>query len=150
MTPAGWQGYAVVMALTGVGIPVMAAMNAGLGQRIGNPFAAATILFGVALAFSLVTVALTGSLHRTHWMAAPVWLYGGGLFVALYVTAITAIAPRIGVGNAVFFVLLGQLISAAVIDHFGLLGVARSQIDVSRCTGLLLMAVGVFLSRKTS
>jgi len=82
-------------------------------------------------------------------MAVPVWLYGG-LLVALYVTTITAIAPRFGVGNAVFFVLLGQLISAAVIDHFGLLGVTRSEIDVARCAGLLLMVAGVFLSRKTA
>jgi transporter family-2 protein len=42
--------------------------------------------------------------------------------VAFYVLSITWIAPTFGVGNAVFFVLLGQLVSAAMIDHFGLFG----------------------------
>jgi transporter family-2 protein len=42
--------------------------------------------------------------------------------VAFYVLTITWIAPTFGIGNAVFFVLLGQLVSAALIDHFGLFG----------------------------
>jgi transporter family-2 protein len=150
MTSASWPTYAIIMAMTGVGIPVMAALNAGLGQRLGSPFAAATILFGVALAVSITIAAFTGSFQQARWTTAPVWLYAGGLFVALYVTAITAIAPRFGVGNAIFFVLLGQLISAAAIDHFGLLGVVRSPIDFPRCIGLLLMAIGVFLARKAA
>lgn len=149
MTPTGSPIYAIVMVLTGIGIPIMAALNAGLGQRIGSPFAAAAVLFGVALAISLVVAAFTGSLGEARWMSAPAWLYAGGLFVALYVTAITAIAPRFGVGNAIFFVLIGQMISAAVIDHFGLLGVAKSALGIARCAGLLLMAAGVFLARKS-
>lgn len=149
MTPSHWPIYALIMALTGIGIPVMAALNAGLGQRIGSPFAAAAALFGVAFVISLVVAAFTGALGQARWLSAPTWLYGGGLFVALYVTAITAIAPRFGVGNAIFFVLIGQMISAAVIDHFGLFGLAKSELGVARCMGLLLMAAGVFLARKT-
>jgi transporter family-2 protein len=52
--------------------------------------------------------------------------------VAFYVLSITYIAPTFGVGNAVFFVLLGQLVSAAIIDHFGLFG-AQVKPLVSRC-----------------
>ena len=41
--------YAVVMALAGCGIPIMAAMNAGLGARIQNPVFATTLLVILAL-----------------------------------------------------------------------------------------------------
>ena len=38
--------------------------------------------------------------------------------MVFYILSITTIAPKFGIGNAVFFVLIGQLASAAVIDHF--------------------------------
>jgi transporter family-2 protein len=56
--------------------------------------------------------------------------------------------PKIGLGNAIFFVLLGQLAAAAIIDHFGLFGASVSPISLRRSFGLAVMAAGVFLSRK--
>jgi transporter family-2 protein len=61
---------------------------------------------------------------------------------------VTWSAPRIGVGNAIFFVLLGQLIAAAIIDHFALFGAARTTLTIQRAIGLLVMAVGVYLAKK--
>src|SRR3546814_5885000 len=79
----------------------------------------------------------------------PPQFYFGGLFVAFYVIAVTFIAPRFGVGNAIFFVLVGQLASAAVIDHYGLFGAARFPIDAKRVAGIALMIAGVWLARRT-
>jgi transporter family-2 protein len=64
------------------------------------------------------------------------------------VLSVTFIAPHFGVGNAVFFVLLGQLISAAAIDHFGLFGARVSSLDATRALGIALMATGVFITQK--
>lgn len=47
-----------------------------------------------------------------------------------------------------FFVLPGQLISAALIDHFGLFGARVSPLSLSRAGGIALMAAGVFLTQK--
>ena len=52
--------------------------------------------------------------------SAPRHLLLAGIFVAFYVLLMTVIAPKFGVGNEVFFVLIGQLLSEATIDHFGL------------------------------
>ncbi|RYD42228.1 MAG: EamA-like transporter family protein, partial [Sphingomonadales bacterium] len=40
--------FAAIMLLTGVGIPILAALNGGLGARLGSPMAASMILFGLA------------------------------------------------------------------------------------------------------
>jgi transporter family-2 protein len=74
-----------------------------------------------------------------------VYFYFGGLFVVFYVLSITWVAPRFGIGNAVSFVLLGQLVSMLTIDQFGLMGSPQTTISVQRIIGLALMAVGVFL-----
>ena len=41
--------HAAVMLAAGIGIPVLAALNAQLGSRIGSPVAAGVVLFCVAL-----------------------------------------------------------------------------------------------------
>ena len=44
----------LIMLAAGVGIPVLAALNAQLGNRIGSPAAAAAVLFIVALCAATV------------------------------------------------------------------------------------------------
>lgn len=140
--------YALTMLAAGIGIPILAALNAGLGTRLGSPVAAAAILFSVALSVTLILLALKGMPALAALITAPKHLFLAGLLVAFYILSITFIAPKFGVGNAVFFVLLGQLISAALIDHFGLFGARVSPLSLSRAGGIALMATGVFLTQK--
>lgn len=140
--------YALVMLAAGIGIPVLATLNAGLGTRLGSPVAAAAILFVVALLTTLMVLAIKGTPALSAVVTAPKHLFLAGLLVAFYILSITIIAPKFGVGNAVFFVLLGQLISAALIDHFGLFGARISPLSLSRAGGIALMAAGVFLTQK--
>ncbi|WP_299406355.1 DMT family transporter [uncultured Roseobacter sp.] len=140
--------YAAIMLLAGTGIPLLAALNAALGVRIGSPAAAATVLFAVAFLTCAVVMVLTGPQALVKVAAAPRHLFLAGVLIAFYVLTITYIAPTFGVGNAVFFVLLGQLISTAAIDHFGLFGARVTPMDATRALGIALMAVGVFVTQK--
>ncbi|WP_428632088.1 DMT family transporter [Sphingopyxis sp.] len=150
MTANNAPTFAIIMLLTGIGIPILAALNGGLGGRLGSPMAASMILFGLAFLIATGGALVTGSVGQIRFSSAiPVHFYFGGLFVAFYVIAVTFIAPRFGVGNAIFFVLVGQLISAAVIDHFGLFGSLRFPVDAKRLAGIALMVAGVWLARRT-
>ncbi|NNK17337.1 MAG: DMT family transporter [Sulfitobacter sp.] len=140
--------YAFIMLLAGVGIPILAAMNAALGRYVGSPAAAATVLFVVAFLTCLAVATVTGPHALSRFATAPKHLFMGGLFVAFYVLSVTFIAPSFGVGNAVFFVLLGQLISTAAIDHFGLFGAQVSPLGFIRASGIGLMALGVWLTQQ--
>ena len=141
--------YVATMLAAGIGIPVLAALNAALGQRIGAPIAASTILFLVALTTTVIALVLSGTASAlTQALSAPKHLFLAGFLVAFYVLSITFVAPKFGVGNAVFFVLLGQLISAAAIDHFGLFGAQISPLSLSRAGGIGLMAAGVWLTQQ--
>lgn len=141
--------YAAVMLLAGIGIPVLAALNARLGQLVGSPFAAGVVLFCVALLCALTVLMTQGFQPLKSVPTQPKHLFLAGILVAFYVLSITFVAPRFGVGNAVFFVLLGQLISAAAIDHFGLFGAPVSPLGLLRAAGIGLMAAGVFLTQNT-
>ncbi|WP_375265246.1 DMT family transporter [Planktotalea sp.] len=140
--------YALTMLFAGIGIPILAALNAALGGRIGSPVLASVILFSVAF-LSAAAVYATGMFKPTgSVLAAPKHLFLAGVLIAFYVLSITFIAPKFGVGNAVFFVLLGQLISAAMIDHFGLFGAQINPLSITRAGGIVLMAAGVYLTQQ--
>jgi len=138
--------YAILMLFAGMGIPVMAALNAGLGAKLNSPALAATILFLVGMVASLAYMFVFEGMPKTLvGSQAPFYFYLGGLFVVIYVLGVTWVAPRFGIGNAISFVLLGQLISMMTIDQFGLMGAPQVSITLQRLVGLVLMIAGVFL-----
>lgn len=139
-------GLSTMMLFAGVGIPIMAALNSQLGLRIESPWAATAILFVVGGIVAAVVLAINGMPRAP--FGAPPQFYAGGLLVAFYALAVTYAAPKIGVGNAIFFVLLGQIAAACTIDHYGLFGAARSAMTLQRAAGVAFMLVGVYLARK--
>jgi bacterial/archaeal transporter family-2 protein len=141
--------YALIMLLAGIGIPVLAALNAQLGARIGAPVAASVVLFGVALIACLLVLALSGqSAALAALPGQPKHLFAAGLLVAFYVLSVTWVAPRFGVGNAIFCVLLGQMVAATVIDQFGLFGAVVHPVSLMRATGLVAMVAGLALIQR--
>lgn len=112
--------YAALALIAGIGIPIMASMNGALGVRLSSTTAATAVLFFGAFVISLVALISKGTPVGRPFNGIPPYLYFSGVFVAFYILSITWLVPRYGVGNAVFLVLLGQIISASIIDHFGL------------------------------
>jgi transporter family-2 protein len=141
--------YAATMLAAGMGTPVLAALDAAPGGRIGSPAAAAVMLFVVALCAAATTLMLTaGPTPLALVPAQPKHLFLAGLLVTFYVLSITWIAPRFGVSNAIVCVLLGQLSSAALIDHFGLFGAMVRPLSLTCTGGLVLMALGTLLTQR--
>jgi bacterial/archaeal transporter family-2 protein len=141
--------YIALSTLGGILIPIMAALSGALGRTLDNPWAAAAIVsaggFTTVLAFTL----LTGSMHIS-WdalkQAKPLQLLAG-LGFAFYLLSITWVGPRFGIGNAIMFVLAGQIVSSAAIDHFGLFGAPQKPIDLLRGAGLVIMATGIAIAQ---
>ncbi|WP_246449976.1 DMT family transporter [Qipengyuania soli] len=139
---------AAMMFAAGLGIPVFAALNSGLSQQLGGPVAATAVTFAVGFAIAIATLTFTGYPPASAFTFEKPWLWVGAIVMLFYATSVAYSAPRIGLGNAIFFVLLGQIVAAAIIDHFGLLGTLQSTITAKRALGLVVMAVGLYLARK--
>ena len=141
--------FAVLALFVGALIPIQAATNAAMAKVVGDFSFAALALFVVGLAtvsgWMLVTQPVLPSLSQI--ADVPAYGYLGGVIVASYVLAITYLAPRMGVGNAICFVVTGQIIAAVTIDHFGLFGSILSALTWQRCAGIVLMIVGLFLAK---
>ncbi|WP_066553098.1 DMT family transporter [Croceicoccus bisphenolivorans] len=144
----GFFWIAAMMFVAGLGIPVFAALNSSLGQQLGGPIAATAAAFAVGFAVALILLAINGLPARETLQFDRPWIWMGAVFILFYAASVSFAAPRIGVGNAIFFVLLGQLVAAAAIDHFGWLGAMPSALTARRLLGIAVMVLGVYLARK--
>jgi bacterial/archaeal transporter family-2 protein len=140
----------VAVALTataGLAGAVQAAVMGELGERVG---------IVPAVAFSVVVALLGGLAALLVWERSfagiraaaqePAWLWIGGLMSVFIVLAVTVAPPRIGVAATIGVVIAGNLVSAALIDRYGLFGQDVIPIDRWRLLGLLLLAAGAALS----
>lgn len=141
---------AALMFATGIGIPLFASINTGLSQQLGSTVAATWITYLLGLILTSAMLIVVGPPDLTRLTFDQPYLYVGVVFLLFYILSITFAAPRIGIGNAVFFVLLGQLAAAAAIDHYGWLGAIRSEITLRRVAGIVVMALGVYLAKKSA
>ena len=134
--------------IAGLGIPAMVAINSSLGIKLNSPNAAVVVLFFTGLCLSILVFMLSEP-NTTNKLndISPVYYFGGAI-VVLYIVVVTWIAPQFGVGSTIFFVLLGQLLSAAIIDHYGLFGAVQHSVDYKRVLGIIIMSIGVFLAQK--
>jgi transporter family-2 protein len=141
---------AVVLASTaGLGGAVQAAVMGELGSRVGIVPAIAfavlvslTCALAALLAWERSFAGVRAALHE------PVWLWLGGVMSVFIVFAITVGPPRIGVTATIAIVIAGNLVSAAVIDRFGLFGVERVGLAWPRVLGIVVLALGAALTLK--
>jgi bacterial/archaeal transporter family-2 protein len=149
MSSLSFVRYAAWAALAGAFIPVMAALNARLGRALGEPVHAVWCLFSVGLAAaSVLSLAVSGRLPSVATLRGvpPAWL-AGGLIVAFYVTSVTLLVPRLGVGATILFAVSAQIMTSALIDHFGLLGVPLRPVGLVRGLGIVLLLSGLAMTQ---
>lgn len=141
------RSYPVLAAwtfLAGAGIPLIGVLNSAVARSLGNPFAATAAMFAVALVVAIgITVPLYGLPTLSQLAAAPLSGYGAGLLIGFYALSATIIIPRLGAASFVAFILIAQLLTSAVIDQFGLLGMARRPLDTVRLAGLITIVAGI-------
>jgi transporter family-2 protein len=136
--------FAAWSLLAGAGIPLIGVLNSGIARSIGNPFAATAVMFAVAtiVAFGL-TLPLYGYPTLAQLKSAPPISYGAGLLIGFYGLSATIIIPRLGAASFIAYILIAQLLTSAVVDQFGLFGMARRPIDMTKLVGLLVIGAGV-------
>ena len=142
--------YSTMILVAGICVPILAILNAGLGRELSSPAAACMVLCVVAFFTITLVLIVTGPAAISKIFDCSRHLLLGGVFFSVYILSITFIAPQIGLGNAIFFILLGQIISASIIDHLGLFGATVFTMTPQRFTGIFLMIVGVWLSQNTN
>lgn len=128
-------------AAIGVTICLMLVANAALQQYL-DPVSAllAVHLIGLVL---VVPLAVLFRSQGTTAKTIPWPLFLGGLVGVALLLINNRTVPVLGAGLAVALGVLGQLAASAVVDHFGLFGLARRPFRPAQAVGLAVSAAGV-------
>jgi len=131
----------------GAGLVVQVGMNSTLRSLLGSPIVAALISFLVgSLALAVYAgLARTPLPLRAQLGAVPAWAWLGGVLGAFYVASSVIVGPRLGAATLLALVVLGQLGTSLVVDHYGWLGFPQHPLNFVRVLGAVLLFGGVLL-----
>jgi transporter family-2 protein len=139
--------YFLLAFVAGMALTLQVGINSTLRRGLGNPGMATLVSFLVGvLGLALYLVLTRASLPtRAAIASVPAWAWLGGLLGAFYVATTVVVGPRLGSATLLALVILGQLLAALVIDHYGWIGFPQHSISVTRITGAALLFGGVLL-----
>jgi bacterial/archaeal transporter family-2 protein len=143
--------YLALALLGGICITVQIRLNGELGVALGTPWLAACVSFGGGLLIAAIATLVTrggrqflreGRIFRR----APWWVYAGGLGGAVYVVAVTAAGPVLGIAVVTFGALFGQFVGGLIVDSTGLGAITRP-VTRSRLMGAAVALVAVLVAQ---
>ncbi|MBC8024982.1 MAG: DMT family transporter [Steroidobacteraceae bacterium] len=142
------RGFAWILGIVaGLGLTAQVGMNSQLRKVLDSANLAALISFlvGTLALVALLVATRTPLPGREALGAVPVWAWFGGVLGAVYVASSTVVAMELGATTLLALALLGQLVGALVVDHYGWLGLPVNPLTGSRIAGVALLGIGVWL-----
>lgn len=140
-------GVALIM---GLFMAVQPAINLELRRFVGSPAQAAMVsTFVSTISLGIFVFAI----QRKPWpsfadaQSTPWWIWIGGLLGATYVAVSVVLIQRLGAAFAFSLVVLGQMVTALVMDRFGWFGIPIHDLNPGRIVGVALVILGVVLIR---
>lgn len=124
---------------------VQGSLNSALGKVVGLLEATLVVhVVGTVFTVALLLGGLrSGQLGRL--AQAPWYSYAGGLLGVGITYGVVRSIPQVGVAPATTAIIVGQVATAALIDHLGLFGLERLTFQWLNGAGLLLLAAGAYL-----
>lgn len=134
----------------GIAITIQSGINSQLRSAIQHPLLAAFISFVVGtVALALLLVFSKDNLPALSQYSSIDWYkYTGGLLGAFVVTVTLISVSQIGAGNMFVLIVAGQLITAVLMDHFGVLGMKANPVNLQKVVGICLLVAGAWLVNK--
>ena len=138
--------YLIVALAAVVALATQSAINTQLAKAMSGEAVIATFIsfaVGTIVLFFIAWVKtdLWGNLSTVP--SQPWWKLIGGILGAVVVFTTVLLAPKLGITAMLFFIIVGQLITATTIDHFGLIGMPIREVNITKFIGLIIVAFGL-------
>lgn len=135
--------------IAGAAMSFQGVINTRLSEKVGL-YESNAFVQGTAFLLSLITMLILGKGSlKGIFEVNKVYLLGGVLGLIITITvmlSIKGLSPTV----AISIILISQLLVAAVIDYFGLLGSEKVSFDWTKFAGIGLMIGGVILFKLKS
>lgn len=136
--------------VAGAVVPFQSGSNALLGRVLGHPLWATVTSLSVSL-LAVIPLLLLFKVPLPKVgdsLQAPLWVWSGGIAGVIFITAALLITPRLGATGFMISAIAGQIVMAALIDHFGLMGLPVKELNLGKVLGILMIFGGVMLVQR--
>jgi transporter family-2 protein len=127
--------------------------NGRFGDAAGHRVHGAVLNFAVGLLGVVLALLVWATLGGVPGLSipalggGPLWMWGGGLLGAFFVT-VSIIANRaLGSAQYIAFYVVGQLLTSLVIDHYGWMGMPLRAVTPVRVLGVMAILAGLAMIR---
>ncbi len=135
----------LLAALSGILMALQGSLNTALGKVVGLLEGTFVVhVVGSLVAMGLMLAGL-GQGGLAQFREAPWYTYLGGVLSVGIIYLVAASISKVGVASATTSIIVGQVLTAAVVDHFGFFGLEPLPFSLWRGLGILLMAGGAWL-----
>ena len=142
--------FYILPIMAGVAMTVQSGINSQLRIAFNHPilaafisFATGTVALGIMLLFSKQALPAMQNYAATDW-----YKFTGGLLGVFVVTVVLLSVQEIGASNMFVLIVAGQLFTALLMDHFGVLGMRENPISLQKMIGIVLVIGGAYLVNK--
>ncbi len=134
----------IIAVISGISMTLQGIFNTRLNEKIGI-WETTTLIQGIAFACSFLIAFLFGEGSYSNLKNAnKFYLVSGALGVIITFTVIKSVSlmgPAVGIG----IILISQLLSAALINAFGLFGSEKINFSFNNFIGIFLMIIGIII-----
>ncbi len=127
--------------------PINSALATRTGLMAANVF---SNVIGTAALLLAMAVMEPKALGWGHWVSSlrdlPPSLWVGGLLGSLFMVASILAVRRIGASGWVIAAFAGQVLAGLLIDSLGLFGLQPLKVTAKQLVGILLLAMGAYLT----
>lgn len=133
--------------IAGAAMSIQGVMNTRLGEKIGL-YESNAFVQGTAFILSLAALWIAGKgSFRAINEVNKLYLFGGALGLLITITVMLGMG-KLSPAVAVSVILISQLLVAALINAFGIMGTEKEAFGWNKYVGLVLMIGGMLLFKK--
>ena len=136
--------YVLISLLGGAIVPLqLAIVNAFRESTQASQIQSTFYLYlGGALASLVLSYVMSGGIKPPMVENATWWMWLPGFLGSFYILFMFIAAPKIGAGNTLLWVFLGQMYFALILSQTGWFGLEVKTIDIYKIAGLALVTLG--------
>lgn len=137
--------FLFVAFLAGVAMAGQGTMNSAVSKAIGLSESTFVVHLTATVVMIIILILGLGNGDWSKYGSIPWYYYAGGLIgVAITYGVVIGIA-KLGAAVATTSIIVGQVLTACLLDHFGIFGLEKAPLTWLKLVGVVLLALGAKL-----
>lgn len=137
--------FLLIAFFAGVAMATQGSMNSAVSKALGLSEATFLVHFSATLIMLVILILGIGHGNWANYSRVPWYYYLGGSIGVLITYGVVMSIPKLGAAVATTAIIVGQVLTACLIDHFGLFGLEKIPFTWLKFLGLIFLSLGAKL-----